>query len=53
MIGLLKRIFRIQPKIIIKGKAAKRFYDNINKGKISPEQQKFLDSCVEFLDSVK
>jgi len=35
------------PTLILKGKAAKRFYENINNGKISEKQQAFLDECVE------
>lgn len=32
----------------IKGKAARRFYKNINKGEISEKQKKFLEECEKF-----
>lgn len=35
--------------MIIKGKDAKRFYKNINNGKISEKQKKFLEECKETL----
>lgn len=31
--------------VTLKGKAAKRFYENINKGEISEKQKKFLEEC--------
>lgn len=39
----------MRPTPILKGKAAKRFYENINDGEISPKQQQFLNDCLEFL----
>lgn len=38
----------IRPTPVLKGASANKFYSAINNGKISPEQQKFLDSCVKF-----
>lgn len=35
----------IKPTPIIKGKAAKDFHNEINKGKITKEQKKFLRDC--------
>jgi hypothetical protein len=37
-----------RPTPVLKGASANKFYSEINNGKISPEQQKFLDSCVKF-----
>lgn len=42
-----------RPTPILKGKAAKRFYSEINQGEISEKQQKFLDECLEHLKKHK
>jgi hypothetical protein len=34
---------------ILKGKNAKRFYAEINQGKISDKQQKFIENCLSLL----
>jgi len=39
------------PTPILKGKSAKRFYKEINNGKISEKQKKFLEECVQLLHS--
>lgn len=41
----------MRPTPILKGKAAKRFYKEINQGEISDKQKKFLDDCVKLLHS--
>ena len=39
----------MRPTPILKGKAVKRFYANINDGDISQKQQAFLDDCDKLL----
>ena len=34
----------------LKGKSAKKFYEEINQGEISTKQNKFLDECLQLLD---
>ena len=41
----------LRPTPVLKGKAAKRFYREINNGEISKEQKKFLDECLQFLEA--
>lgn len=41
-----------RPTPILKGKSAKRFYNQINDGPISEKQQKFLDDCRKLLRKV-
>ena len=39
----------IKPTPILKGKSAKRFYAEINQGKISDKQKKFIEECLSLL----
>lgn len=41
----------LRPTPILKGKAAKRFYREINDGEISKEQKSFIQGCLELLHS--
>lgn len=40
----------LRPTPVLKGKAAKVFYREINNKTLSPEQEKFLDECVALLN---
>ena len=42
--------YELRPTPILRGNAAKRFYQEINNGEISKEQKKFLDDCLELLN---
>ena len=39
----------MRPTPILKGKAAKRFYKEINDGEVSEKQKKFLEECSKLL----
>jgi len=41
----------LRPTTILKGKAAKRFYREINDNGMSEEQKEFLDDCVSLLNT--
>ena len=43
----------LRPTPILEGKAAKRFYREINTEEISEEQEKFLNECVALLKTEK
>lgn len=43
----------MRPTPVLKGKSAERFYNEINQGEISKEQQKFLNECVKLLKRKK
>jgi hypothetical protein len=45
--------YKLTPTPILKGKSAKRFYKEINNGKISKEQEEFLEECLELLHVTK
>jgi len=40
----------MRPTPTLKGKSAKKFYEEINQGEISTKQNKFLDECLQLLD---
>ena len=44
-----KENWDIKPTSILKGKDAKRFYEEINQGEISDKQKKFLEECLSLL----
>lgn len=41
----------IRPTPILKGKSAKRFYQEINQGEISEKQKKYIKHCLKLLHS--
>lgn len=43
----------MRPTPTLKGKSAKKFFENINNGPISEKQQKFLDDCVNLLEELQ
>ena len=43
----------MRPTPILKGKAAKRFYKEINDGEISDKQKKYIEHCLKVLHSCK
>ncbi len=45
--------YGLRPTPILKGNAAKRFYREVNDGKISKEQKEFLNDCVSLLNKTK
>lgn len=45
--------FDLRPNPIISGKNAKRFYEQINGGKVEKQQEEFLEKCVKLLKETK
>ncbi|MFO8077932.1 MAG: hypothetical protein R6U21_04770 [Thermoplasmatota archaeon] len=41
---------KLRPTPVLKGKAARKFYQEINDGKISSEQKQFLGECVKLIN---
>jgi len=41
---------KLRPTPILKGKAAQKFYHEINNDEISPEQKQFLEECVQLIN---
>ena len=43
-------IRELRPTPILKGKAAKRFYREINNSEISKEQKSFIEECLKLIN---